>query len=234
MKKNFKYYALIWLILLVVWCTVVFLVRSFIPGFTIRYDARFWVAFVFILLAFLGNIGCAFFAFKSENLNKVFLNIPLITISWSSLIGMLIIGSILMLIPNFPAWVTAIICIIAFSFNAVSIISVSWAADTVNNVDVKVKSHTAFIKNLTVDADSILARAKSDPVKDDCKKVYEAIRYSDPMSNEALSVIEAKITIKMDEFSNAVNSDDVNSVKQIADELLLLVGDRNKKCKALK
>ena len=71
-------------------------------------------------------------------------------------------------------------------------------------------------------------------MKTECKKVYEAVRYSDPMSNDALSVIEAKITVKMDELSSAVGADDAAKAKEIADELVILVGDRNKKCRALK
>lgn len=54
------------------------------------------------------------------------------------------------------------------------------------------------------------------------------------MSNDALSVIEAKITVKMDELSSAVGADDAAKAKEIADELVILVGDRNRKCKVLK
>ena len=54
------------------------------------------------------------------------------------------------------------------------------------------------------------------------------------MSNDALSVIEAKITVKVDEFSSAVGADDAIKAKEIADEIVILVTDRNKKCKALK
>lgn len=234
MKKNFKFYALIWAILLAVWCAVVFLVRPIIPGYVINYDARFWISFVFIVAAFIGNLACAYFAFKAENLKKMFLNLPLITISWSALIVMLVAGSALMLIPNCPAWIAAIVCIIVLAFNSIAVIKAVWAADTVGKIDEKVKAQTSFIKNLTVDAEGLVARAKSDAVKAECKKVYEAVRYSDPMSNEALSVIEAKITVKVDEFASAVGADDAEKAKEIADEIVILVGDRNKKCKMLK
>lgn len=234
MKKNFKFYALIWVILLAAFNAVVFLVRPIIPGYVINYDARFWIAWAFILSAFIGNLVCAYFAFKAENLKKMFYNLPLITVSWSALIAMLVIGCILMLIPNCPAWIAAIVCILALAGNAIAVIKSVWAADTVNKVDEKVKTHTSFIKNLTVDAEGLIARAKSDAVKVECKKVFEAVRYSDPMSNEALSVIEAKITMKVDEFSSAVGADNAEKAKEIADEIVILVGDRNKKCKALK
>lgn len=234
MKKNFKFYALIWAILLAVWCAVVFLVRPIIPGYVINYDARFWIAFVFIVLAFIGNLVCAYLAFKAENSKKMFLNLPLISVSWSALIAMLIVGSVLMLIPNCPAWIAAVVCIIILAFNAIAVIKAGWAADAVSKVDERVTARTSFIKNLIVDTESILSRAKSDTVKAECKKVYEAVRYSDPMSNDALSVIEAKITVKVDEFSSAVDADDAEKAKEIADEIVILVGDRNKKCRVLK
>lgn len=234
MKKNFAYYALIWAVLMAVFCAIVFLVRPIIPGFTIAYDARFWVAFAFIILAAIVNLFCAFVAFGEDNQSKLFLNLPLITISWAALIAMLLVGAILMLIPNCPAWITAIICILIMGIDAISVIKASWATETVNNIDNKIRPQTAFIRNLTVDAQSILARAQSDYVRGECNKVYDAIRYSDPMSNDALSVIEAKITVKMDEFSTAVVSDNSVRVREIADELVILVAERNNKCRALK
>lgn len=234
MKKNFKFYALIWVIMLAAFNAVVFLVRPIIPGYVINYDARFWIAWGFILAAFIGNLVCAYFAFKAENLKKMFYNLPLITVSWSALIAMLVIGCILMLIPNCPAWIASIVCILVLAGNAIAVIKVLWAADTVNKVDEKVKTQTSFIKNLTVDAEGLLARAKSDAVKSECNKVYEAVRYSVPMSNDALNVIEEKITVKMDELGTAVVSDDAMKVKEISDEIVVLVGDRNKRCKVLK
>lgn len=234
MKKNFKFYALMWAVLLAVWCAVVFLVRPILPGYVINYDARFWIAFVFIVLAFIGNLVCAHLAFKAENSKKMFLNLPLITVSWSALITMLVVGSVLMLIPNCPAWITAVVCIIILAFNAIAVIKAGWAADAVSKVDERVAAQTSFIKSLIVDTESILSRAKSDAVKAECKKVHEAVRYSDPMSNDALSVIEAKITVKVDEFSSAVGADDAEKAKEIAGEIIVLVADRNKKCKAVK
>ena len=234
MSKHFKSYALIWAILLAVWCAVVFLVRPIIPGYVINYDGRFWVAFGFIAAAFVGNLVCAFIAFRAENLRKMFYNLPLITVSWSALIAMLVVGNALMLIPDCPEWIAAIVCIIILAFNAIAVIKASWAADAVNKVDEKVTVQTSFIKNLVVDTESILSHAKSDPVKAECKKVYEAVRYSDPMSNESLSVIEAKITVKMEEFASAVNTDDAEKTKELADEIITFINERNMKCKALK
>jgi len=234
MKKSFTFYAVIWLILFAAFNAVVFLVRPVIPGFVIVYDARFWVAWGFIIAAFIGNLACAYLVFKEENLKKKFYNLSLLTVSCSALIAMLVAGSVLMLIPGLPAWIAAIACILIFAFNAVAVIKAVWSVSIVKSVGEKVNVQTAFIKIITGDAEGLVARAKSDAVKAECKKVYEAVRYSDPMSGEALYEIEEKITVKMDELSSAVGADDAEKVKEIASELTALVGDRNNRCKFLK
>lgn len=234
MKKNFKFYGLIWAILFALWCVVVFLVLPILPGYDAVYNARFFITFSFIAATFIGNLICAFFAFKAENPSKMFLNMPLITTSWSALIAMVVSGTALMLIPNCPTVVAAIVCAVILAFNAISVIKAVWAADAVSKVDDRVKAQTSFMRNLILDIEGILSRAKSDYVKAECKRICESVRYSDPMSDEALSVIEAKITVKVDEFSSSVVADDAEKSKTIADELIILIGERNHKCKLLK
>ena len=43
------------------------------------------------------------------------------------------------------------------------------------------------------------------------------------MSNEALSVTEAKITVKLDELKAAAAADDAEKTKTAAEELMLLI-----------
>ena len=107
------------------------------------------------------------------------------------------------------------------------------AAEIVSVTGDKVKVKTAFIRLLTADAESLLAYAKTDEAKAAANKVYEAVRYSDPMSSDALAGVEGQITLKFNEFSNAVTSG-ADNIEALANELVILVGDRNKKCKLLK
>ena len=106
-------------------------------------------------------------------------------------------------------------------------------ADIVSEIDDKVKAQTSFIKTLTIDAESLMSRAQNEAAKTATKKVYEAVRYSDPMSNDGLSGIESEISIKFNQFAGAVtaNSEDIDT---IAEELVVLITDRNKRCKVTK
>jgi hypothetical protein len=136
-----------------------------------------------------------------------------------------------MLISPLSYWVGVIVCAIVLAANVLSVVKATAAIDEIERVDTKVKTQTFFIKSLTVDADTLMASAKSEAVKAECRKVYEAIRYSDPMSNDALASVESQITVKFAELSEAVKIDDAEKVAEIVNEVVVLVGDRNKKCK---
>ena len=232
MKKNFKSYALIWAIFLVAFNVIVFLVRPIIPGYEIHYDLRFWIAWLFVMAAFVGNLLCANKAFQAENLEKLFYKVPLISVSYRGLIGMLVLGGALMLIPNCPAWIAAIVCVAIAAFTAVAVVKADWAAETVTETHEMVAQQTQFIKLLTVDAETLLGRAKTPDAKIATKKVYEALRYSDPMSNAALSEIEEQVVQAFSAFSAAVNDGKDGTTE--AETLLACLTERNGMCKAAK
>lgn len=232
MKKGFKIYAIAWAILLALFNVIAFVS----PGWTgiEKYTSSFWIGYVFITLCFIGNLICANSAFKADSARKLFYNTPLITISYTALIVSFVVGGLCMVLPNLPYWVGVIVCAIVLALFAVAIVKASAAAELVERIDEKVKIQSSFIRNMTAEAESLMARAQSPEAKAACKKVYEALRYSDPMSSEELSVIEAKITVKVDELSSNVVGNRTEQAKEIADEIVVLVGDRNKKCRALK
>lgn len=234
MKKSFGAYALIWVILLAVFNMAVFFARPILPQYGITYDTRFWIAWGAVIAHFFGNLICALLTLRRKNLKTTFYRLPLVRISYRRLILMLVFGVGLMLIPDCPAWISAIVCSVLFMFNAIVLIKANWAGSTVVTVDEKIQTKTAFIKTATLDAQNLMNRAEGDAVRAACKKVYEALRYSDPMSNDALSVAEAKITVKLDELATAVQAADEEKVREIADEVVLLIVERNTKCRMLK
>lgn len=233
MKKGFKSYLICWAILLALFNLICFVTPAEADGFN-KFGGSFWAGYVVITLAFLGQFVCAYMAFKAENRKRFFYNLPLITVSYTGLILTLVLGGLCMAIPDVPNWLGAILGAVVLAFTAVAVVKASAAADIVESVDKKVAEKTAFLRMATADAEVILASAKSAETKAECRKVYEAIRYSDPMSNEALSVTEAKITVKLDELKAAATADDAEKVKSAAEELVLLIKERNAKCKALK
>ena len=139
-----------------------------------------------------------------------------------------------MVISPLPYWIGAILCAIVLAINVISVVKATAAIEEIERIDTKVKTQTFFMKSLTIDADTLMSSAKSEAVKAECRKVYEAIRYSQPMSHEALASIEGQITVKFAELTEAVKADDFDKVAEVAREVVILVEDRDKKCKLLR
>ena len=232
MKKVFKSYIAIWAILLVLFNVISFVSVGW-EGQE-KYTASFWIGYVFITLVFVGQLLCAKVAFNAQNLTKLFYNLPLITISWTGLIVSFIVGGLCMLLSPLPYWVGVIVCTIVLAITAIAVIKANVAAEAVEEIDKKIKTQTFFIKSLTVDVEGLLARADSEEMKAECKKVYAAVRYSEPMSHEALSSVESQITLKFAELADMMATGELEDVKKSAREFCVLVDDRNKKCRLLK
>ena len=232
MKKRFGFYITAWAVLLALFNVIAFVS----VGWTgqEKYTPSFWIGYAFISVMFIGQLACSYAAFKSDDAKKLFYNISLIKTSYAGLIASFLVGGLCMLISPLPYWIGVIVCAIVLAANVLSVVKAAVVVGEVVRIDEKVKKQTFFIKSLTVDADTLMAQAKSETAKAECRKVYEAIRYSDPMSNDALSSVEGQITVKFAELSDAVKADDAEKVAELAREVVILVGDRNKKCKLLK
>ena len=229
MKKSFKAYTIIWVIGLAFFNLVAFLAPT-----VIKFTPSFWLGYGFITLAFILHLGTAYFSFKEDSKEKFFLSISTLTISFITLICTTIVGVITMLVPTLPEWAGVLLCFACFGIGIAATLLAKTAGDAVSKIDEKVKVQTFFIKALTVDADTLVSQAKSAEIKAEVTKVYEAIRYSDPMSNDALAGAESQITLKFNQLQDAVASNDATAVQTLANELLILIKDRNSKCKLLK
>lgn len=227
MKKNFKFYAVSWALLFAIFNVLVFAV-----GF--KNNASFWTAYITSVIAMLLQLVCAKISFKPEKLDRLFLNIPVISITFTGMVASMIIGAVCMVIPSVPVVAIIVIEYLILAFTGISVLKANAAAEIVNEVGEKVKEKTQFIKLTTVDAQNLMNSAKSESIKSACKKVYEALRYSDPMSSEALAREEAEIADKMAELSSAVTSDNDDSAESISNEITALVKAKNNKCKMLK
>lgn len=232
MKSNFKYYVIVWAVLVAIFNVIVFVTPNEIAGMS-KFAGSFWVGYIFIMLTFVAQLGVAWYSLK-DDITKTFYRMPLLSISYGSLIAMMVVGILCMVIPGFPVWLGIILCLLVLVFGIVSMMQAQAAASFIGDIDTKIKNKTFFIKSLTVDIDSLLARASSKEIREEVKKVYDAVRFSDPMSNDALAGVESQITLKVSELTDGVENSDIDMVKRLCSDITILINDRNKKCKLMK
>ena len=232
MNSKFKMYVVVWIVVVAIFNVIIFITPNEVAGMS-KFGGAFWVGYAFIMVLFLAQLGIGWYAIK-DDLTKTFYNIPLLQISYSTMIAMMIVGVLCMAIPQFPVWLGIIICLLVVVFGGISAALAQTASSVVSDIDVKVKNKTFFIRSLTVDTESLLARSQLPEIRDEVDKVYEAVRYSDPMSNEALAGVETQITLKVSELTDGVENSDIELVKKTVREIVILINDRNRKCKLLK
>lgn len=230
MKNTFKFYALMWAVGFAIFNLVTFLPVTGIE--VVEISSPFIVSYIFCDILFIAQLGCGYFAFKEENLQKVFYNIPLVRTSFVSLIVTIAVSVVLSLIPGVPDWLTVLVLAVITLISVILILKANFVSEEVSKIDEKIKSDTFFIKSLTVDVETLISKATTEEAKAQIKKVYEAVRYSDPMSHSALASLESELTIKFNTFAEATKAGNLNET--LANEILILIEERNKKCKLLK
>ena len=233
MKKTLKLYALIWLLALAVFNVIVFVSPTSMEGYNKFYGA-FWSGYIFIMIGFVGQLACVYWAFRTEKLQNLVYRFPMISISYTGLVVMLLVGTACMLIPDLPNWVGIIVCGLILVVNIVAILKTSIASGAVEKIDESIGLKTLFVRSLSLEAEVLMERAASEELKAVCKKVYEAARYSDPMSHALLVETEEKLEKEFASFVKAVETNDEELAVAISVEVLALISTRNKKCKLLK
>lgn len=228
MNKYQKRYLVFWSVLLVLFQVIAFVSPEWLTQE--KYTASFWIGYVLIMICFAGQLVCAWVALREEDRTRLFYKLPLIRVSYAGLIVSFVTGGACMLVSALPYWIGAIIAAVVLAATALAVIKADTAAELVADIDDKVKKKTCFIRDLTMEAEGLILIARTPQAKAVCKKVYEALRYSDPMSSEALARIESEIGARFGEFSETVRS----GTEPDGEALLLLIMERNRKCKALK
>ena len=191
--------------------------------------ATFWIAYAFSVVAFGLQIGIWNFAFKgAETLKSKFLGIPLISVGARYLVIQVIAFAIFMAFPLLPTWIPIVICSVILGISAICLIGTEIGREEINGVEEKTGKKVFYIKSLQVEVE-MLAETENDPdIKAELLKLADKIRFSDPMSGNALSEIEAEILEKVNEFKTAENK------LAIIAAASALVAERNKKVKILK
>ena len=232
MKKNFKFYIIIWAVLLGIFNLSAFLVPS-MNGEN-KFTTGFWIAYALYTVIFVAHLVYAKLTVKDNTPPETFYSLSFAEDVIKGGALSFAIAIVCMALSFIPYWLGVIACALVLALTIVKTIAPKMAVNEVERIDKKIKTQTFFIKSMTIDAETLMESAKDEDIKAECRKVAEAFKYSDPMSNEALASAESAITIKFATLQSAVQANDKDRAITAAQELVVLIGDRNKKCKLLK
>lgn len=233
MSKNFRGFVMVWAALFALFTAIIFL-GPVLKGNTEAFEQiGFWIEYVLFAGVLVGNLVFIKATITDETPTETFYALNYADKAIRGVFISFAVAIVCALLP-ISNWIGIIACAVILVYTAMSVAAPKAAASEVERIDKEVKEKTFFIKAITIDAETLTERAKDEDVKAACRRVAEALRYSDPMSSSALAAAESAITIKFGSLQSAVTGGDKEKALAEADELLVLISDRNKKCKLLK
>ena len=220
--KNTVGIGLIYAILLGVFNLLTFTI------FKTRTDV-FWLSYGFMTFAFVVQIVSMFVAFVPTDVETAFFGIPLASFSVFYLCAELVIGAVFMIFQQVSFTLALIIQILLLAaFLIIAIISVL-SANTVQATSDKVKENVFNLKSVLVDIEMMRDSCTDPELKVALRKLSETVKYSDPMSNEAIASVEQRITRKVSELQICLDDNQIDDAKQACADLERLYVERNKK-----
>lgn len=228
--KNAKTTALVLSILFAAYNLVLFIVAGF------EHTEVFWISWVFVLLGFaaMAIVG-VFLGKEGLMLRDWIFGFPMIRCTTIYIVVEFILSVIFMLLEYDVSWQLAfVIQFIVFGLFIGLVASCFAAKRTIDTVRTNIKDKTTFIRMLRVDAEMLVEKCSDAETKAACQKLSEDIRFSDPMSSEALFELEKDIALAVSNCGDAITAGDFETAKMYCGKASMLLIERNKKCKVLK
>ena len=220
--KNTVAFGLIYVILLGVFNLLVFTISKS------RNDV-FWLSYGFMTLAFVVQIVSMFMSFKSADVETAFFGIPLASFSVFYLGAELVIGALFMIFQMASLTLALVIQVLVLAvFLIIAIISLL-SRDTVQQISDNVKEHVSNLKSVLVDIEMLMDGCADPELKAALRKLSETVKYSDPISNEAVADVEQRIMRKISELRINIDDNQIADAKQSCADLERLYVERNKK-----
>lgn len=206
-----------------------------IAGFE-DHSGTFWTSYVFMLLAF-GATGISGYSAKYQDitLRDWIFGYPVFWHCGLFLILELVASTIFMIFSEDIAWgISFAVQFLLLAVFGVMILSCFISKKTIEEVDTKVRTASAYVKLLQADAEMAAEMASDPAVRNAFRQLAEQARYSDPMSDPMLADLEREISLHLAEAKSYLSNGDNASAGGCCRQASLLLMERNKKCKALK
>lgn len=208
--------------LLVLYILVVFLV-PFV------HTLAFWISFLFTLVAFGVTALSSYIAFvRKPDAKSRFYGFPIAKIGVLYGMTQLAVGLVFMALGAWiPAWLAVLVYAVLLCAAVIGLISAEAVADEIGAQDEKLKGNVAFMCDLRSKVEQMAASCDLPEVK----RLAEEIRYSDPVSSEALTEVQKELSDAVEELRSAVANDDRENVSALCRRASAVLAERNRLCK---
>lgn len=197
-----------------------------------NYTTKFWIAYAFTMMAFLVQIIVPVISTLGLEVKKDdFLGLPFFMIDTIYLIIQLTVGIALIVLPT-TVKVSLVIEVLLFSCFTLIIIAMAAGKTVIITSDKADGKTTEFMRNLSIKVENIYNCEKDLVKKEILKKLYEAIRYSDPISAVSeVVLLNEQIEVAIDIACRDIYKKSAEILSDEIEAVIDLISKRNNICK---
>lgn len=195
--------------------------------------AVFWVSFLFTLIAFGVVAASIYIAFiQNPEAKSKFYGFPIAKIGVMYGAAQLLAGLTFMALGLWiPVWAAVLVYAILLGAAVIGLISADAVVEEIHSQDGKLQKNVALMRALQSKLNQMAPQCDDPDAASAVKKFAEELRYSDPVSSDALAEIERDLSAAVDELQSAVIDGDSAAVKQLCRKASGILAERNRLCK---
>ena len=226
MKKNERRVLIVVIIVFVMFSVIAFAVPFVKNG-------AFWLTYIFSVISFAVQPYVMKIAFKDgKSLNSKLYGFPIARISFVYGISQTVLSLVFMMLAKVvPIWLVLVFDVILLGVSAIGFIGADSMRDEIVRQDNKLVKDVKFMRNLQSKMNVLVNQCEDENVRKSVSKLAENIKYSDVVSNEALSDIESDLSACIDDLQTAVVDGDKDGALSLCVKAEGLLAERNRLCK---
>ena len=229
MKKN----AIRWWVVLGV-VLVVYNVLAFALPFP--KTAVFAVSYLFTMIAILAQIYVIRTAFyRGEGVKSKFYGFPIAKLGVIYLAVQLIAGLVFMALGLIvPVWLPLALYVVLLGVAAVGFVAADAARDEVVRQEVQLEKDVSRMREFQAKGRALVTLNQVPEAARPLEKLAEDLRFSDPVSSEALTEIEDRLAECLAQLQEAVSAQKTEQILSVCQEAEHILAERNQLCKLSK
>lgn len=192
----------------------------------------FWASFLFGVI----SIGMQFYvqpkAFEGNNAISKFYGFPIARIGLFYMAGQFVLSLLMSALGQWvPLRIVVIIYVMALAIAAVGLIAADTVREEIEKLDRKLADNTSFMRNLRSKVGMILSQCEMEDVRNEIERFAESLRFSDPISNEAIRGIEQDLFSCVEDLQKEIINNDAKVALLLCRRADTILAERNQQCK---
>ena len=193
-----------------------------------RHSALFWTSYGFGWAAFaVLGLGAYLGLGRKADAKSKFYGYPIARLAAIYFGVQMVLGFAAMAVSVVPVWAAVVVYGILLALAALGMIGADAVVEEIHRQDAKLKKDVTFMRGLQSKVNQMAAQTEVPEVK----KFAEDVRYSDPVSGEALTEIERDLAAAVDELQAAIVDGDRDAIPALCRKAASVLGERNRLCR---